>query len=87
VACIVNFAAIPYEDYRIGLPRAGRWHELINTDSTLYGGSGVGNLGEVTAEDIPWHGLNASAALRVPPLGAVWLRYSSASENISNSRG
>jgi 1,4-alpha-glucan branching enzyme len=88
LACIVNFAAIPYEDYRIGLPRPGRWHELINTDSTLYGGSGVGNLGEVVAEEIPWHGLNASVALRVPPLGAVWLRYSSsASENISNSRG
>ncbi|WP_430640947.1 1,4-alpha-glucan branching protein GlgB [Couchioplanes caeruleus] len=75
LACIVNFAAVPHEGYRIGLPRAGVWHEVINTDSTLYGGSGVGNLGEVHAEDVPWHGLNASASLRVPPLGAVWLRF------------
>ncbi|OJF09461.1 1,4-alpha-glucan branching protein GlgB [Couchioplanes caeruleus] len=75
LACIVNFAAIPHEGYRIGLPRAGVWREVINTDSSLYGGSGVGNLGEVHAEAMPWHGLNASASLRVPPLGAVWLRY------------
>jgi 1,4-alpha-glucan branching enzyme len=77
LACIVNFAAVPHEDYRIGLPRAGRWTEVINTDSELYGGSGVGNLGAVDAENIAWHGFDASAALRVPPLGAVWLRYQS----------
>jgi 1,4-alpha-glucan branching enzyme len=75
LACLVSFAAVPFEGYRIGLPRPGRWEEVINTDSELYGGSGVGNLGEVTAEDIPWHGFTASASLRVPPLGAVWLRY------------
>jgi 1,4-alpha-glucan branching enzyme len=73
LACVVNFSAVPHNDYRIGLPRAGVWREVINTDSSLYGGSGVGNLGEVHAEEIPWHGLNASASLRVPPLGAVWL--------------
>ena len=78
VACVVNFAAVPHENYRIGLPRAGVWREVVNTDSTLYGGSGVGNLGEVHAEDLPWHGLNASASLRVPPLGAVWLRFTAA---------
>lgn len=75
MACVVNFAAIPHEGYRIGLPRVGRWHEVVNTDSELYGGSGVGNLGEVIAEDVPWHGFDASVSLRVPPLGAVWLRY------------
>jgi len=75
LACVVNFAAIPHEDYRIGLPRAGVWREVINTDSELYGGSGVGNLGEVHAEALPWHGLDASVSLRVPPLGAVWLHY------------
>ena len=75
LACVVNFAAIPHEGYRIGLPRTGLWREAINTDSELYGGSGVGNLGEVHAEAVPWHGLNASASLRVPPLGAVWLHY------------
>jgi 1,4-alpha-glucan branching enzyme len=75
LACVVNFAAVPFEGYRIGLPKTGAWHEVVNTDSELYGGSGVGNLGEVTAEPLPWHGFNASASLRVPPLGAVWLRY------------
>jgi 1,4-alpha-glucan branching enzyme len=47
---------------------------VINTDSENYGGSGVGNLGRVEAEPLPWHGLDASVSLRVPPLGAVWLR-------------
>jgi 1,4-alpha-glucan branching enzyme len=74
LACVVNFAAVPFEGYRIGLPRTGTWHEVINTDSALYGGSGVGNLGQVEAEARPWHGFNASVSLRVPPLGAVWLR-------------
>ncbi|MEV6495607.1 alpha amylase C-terminal domain-containing protein, partial [Actinoplanes sp. NPDC051633] len=75
LAAVVNFAAVPHEGYRIGLPRPGVWREVINTDSELYGGSGVGNLGEVHAEEIPWHGMNASASLRVPPLGTVWLHY------------
>jgi 1,4-alpha-glucan branching enzyme len=74
LVCVVNFAAVPHEDYRIGLPRAGRWTEVINTDAEGYGGSGVGNMGAVTTEDIPWHGFPSSAALRVPPLGALWLR-------------
>ena len=75
LTCVVNFAAVPQEGYRIGLPRAGRWAEVINTDSELYGGSGVGNLGEVTTDDQPWHGFDQSVSLRIPPLGAVWLRH------------
>jgi 1,4-alpha-glucan branching enzyme len=75
MACIVNFAAIPHHDYRIGLPRTGTWREVVNTDSDLYGGSGVGNMGAVEAEPLPWHGLPASASLNVPPLGALWLRH------------
>jgi 1,4-alpha-glucan branching enzyme len=67
---------MPHDHYRIGLPQAGRWDEVINTDAESYGGSGVGNLGAVEAEEQSWHGLPASTTLRVPPLGAVWLRYS-----------
>jgi len=74
LVCVVNFAAIPHENYRIGLPAAGTWHEVINTDAEHYGGSGVGNLGAVQAEKVPWHTFEASAALRVPPLGTLWLR-------------
>ncbi|GAA0918552.1 1,4-alpha-glucan branching protein GlgB [Virgisporangium aurantiacum] len=74
VACVVNFSALPHENYRIGLPKAGTWLEIVNTDAELYGGSGVGNLGRVTTEDQQWHGQPVSVALRVPPLGALWLK-------------
>ncbi len=74
VACVANFAGIPHEDYRLGLPRDGRWDEVVNTDSDFYTGSGVGNMGAVQAEPEPWHGQPASAQLRLPPLGTIWLR-------------
>jgi 1,4-alpha-glucan branching enzyme len=74
LACIVNFAGGPHESYRLGLPHGGTWVEVLNTDAEIYGGSGVGNLGSVVAEEIPWHGRPFSVSLRVPPLGALWLR-------------
>jgi 1,4-alpha-glucan branching enzyme len=77
VVCAANFAALPHEGYRIGLPHAGRWDEVINTDAESYGGSGVGNLGSFVAEEVPWHGRPASAEIRIPPLGALWLRPAS----------
>jgi 1,4-alpha-glucan branching enzyme len=73
IACIVNFAGHPHDSYRVGLPRAGRWRELVNTDSYDYGGSGVGNLGAVEAVAESWHGLPASAVLALPPMGVLWL--------------
>ncbi|MEV4214460.1 1,4-alpha-glucan branching protein GlgB [Micromonospora sp. NPDC049662] len=73
LVCVANFSALPLHDYRIGLPAGGTWTEVLNTDAHHYGGSGVGNLGEVHAQDVPWHGLVASAALQVPPLGVIWL--------------
>ena len=73
VVCVISFSGVPHENYRVGLPQAGTWTELLNTDALEYGGSGVGNLGQVTAEELPWHGRNASVSLRVPPLGALWL--------------
>jgi 1,4-alpha-glucan branching enzyme len=78
LACVANFGASPHHNYRIGLPSAGRWAELINTDAGSYGGSGVGNLGAVTATEEPWHGKPASAALTIPPLGVLWLAPDSA---------
>ncbi|MET0740499.1 MAG: 1,4-alpha-glucan branching protein GlgB, partial [Candidatus Nanopelagicales bacterium] len=72
VACVTNFSAIPRYDYRIGLPSEGEWVEVLNTDAEIYGGSGVGNLGGVTAEDTTWHGLPASASVTLPPLATVW---------------
>jgi 1,4-alpha-glucan branching enzyme len=78
LACIANFSALPHEGYRVGLPFAGDWQEVLNTDAEIYSGSGVGNLGTVTATSDSWHGRPASAALRVPPLGTVWLRRQAA---------
>lgn len=77
LVCLANFSAVPHEGYRIGMPAAGQWTEVLNTDAELYAGSGVGNLGSVTAVDEPWHGQPASATVTVPPLGTVWLTRSS----------
>lgn len=74
IAVVVNFAGHPHQDFRIGLPKAGTWQELLNTDAEIYGGSGVGNFGTVEAESIPAHGREYSAAITVPPLGSVWLK-------------
>jgi 1,4-alpha-glucan branching enzyme len=73
VACISNFAGMPHDGYRLGLPWAGHWREVVNTDAEAYAGSGVGNLGGVEAGADSWHGQPASAVLRLPPLGTVWL--------------
>ena len=75
LAVVVNFSSEPWYDYEIGLPQAGRWSEIINTDATLYDGSGIGNFGEVTATAEPWGDFPARAKVQVPPLGAVILRY------------
>jgi len=75
LACVANFSSVPHENYRLGLPFAGRWSEILNTDAADYAGSGVGNMGEVVATPAPWHAQPASVIMRVPPLGAVWLRY------------
>jgi 1,4-alpha-glucan branching enzyme len=68
-----NLSPVPRSPYRLGLPRACRWKEAINTDSTFYGGSDMGNLGGVAPEPIPWHGQPVSAEITLPPLAGVWL--------------
>jgi 1,4-alpha-glucan branching enzyme len=73
MACIVNFSGVTHTRYRVGLPTAGRWREVINTDAFDYGGSGAGNMGVIEATPEPYHALPATAALTVPPLGALWL--------------
>jgi 1,4-alpha-glucan branching enzyme len=73
LVCVENLSPVPRHDYRVGLPRAGRWHEILNTDARTYGGTDVGNGGSVFAEAVPAHGLSWSASLDLPPLGVVWL--------------
>jgi 1,4-alpha-glucan branching enzyme len=70
---VANFAAMPHYDYQIGLPSAGSWTEVINTDADVYGGSGVGNMGVLTATKKEWHGRPASAAITIPPMAVLWL--------------
>jgi 1,4-alpha-glucan branching enzyme len=62
------------ENYRLGVPRTGRWEEVLNTDAAHYWGSGQGNLGGVEAGPFPYHGRTHSVTLTLPPLGAVFLK-------------
>ncbi len=75
MAVTSNLSPVPREGHRIGLPFAGRWTEVLNTDAADYGGSGMGNLGSITAEEIPWHGRPASAEIVLPPLSTTFLRF------------
>ncbi len=74
IAGFFNFAGRPHEAYRVGLPFAGQWDEILNTDAAEFGGSGVGNLGVVEASADPWVGRPASATLTLPPLAGLWLK-------------
>ncbi len=76
VACVFNFTPIVRHNYRLGVPRGGRWQEILNTDATAYWGSGQGNLGGVEAAPVPSHGRTHSLHLTLPPLAAVFLKNS-----------
>jgi 1,4-alpha-glucan branching enzyme len=73
LVAVVNFASAARRGYRLGLPQPGRWREILNTDATVYGGSGRGNAGTVVAEERPGNGQRWSAVLTLPPLAAIWL--------------
>jgi 1,4-alpha-glucan branching enzyme len=73
VACVCNLSPVPRERYRLGLPQAGRWVEVLNTDASVYGGGNVGNLGGVQADAQGWHGQPFSAEVTIPPLAVLWL--------------
>ena len=74
VLVVCNLTPVPREHYRLGVPSAGAWHEIVNSDATAYGGSGVGNLGGAQTNAIPSHGRPQSLTLTLPPLGALFLR-------------
>ena len=73
VLVALNFTPVPREGYRLGVPVGGTWREIANSDADVYGGSGVGNLGAVDAEDFESHGRPFSVSLSLPPLGIVML--------------
>jgi len=68
---ILNLTPVPRAGYRVGLPRGGRWREVLNSDSTLYAGSNQGNAGGVLAQATPIHGMPHSAEFLLPPLGVI----------------
>ncbi|WP_121256331.1 1,4-alpha-glucan branching protein GlgB [Nocardioides ferulae] len=74
VVCVSNFSATPHHGYRLGLPAAGVWDEVVNTDAEAYTGSGVGNFGAITAVEGEHSGQPAYADIVVPPLATVWFR-------------
>jgi 1,4-alpha-glucan branching enzyme len=74
IVMVFNFTPVPRLDYRIGVPQPGRYAELLNSDSELYGGSNVGNGGAVDTEPVPTHGFAQSLRLTVPPLGCLYLK-------------
>ncbi len=74
VVVVSNFTPVPRADYRIGVPGPGYYAELLNSDSSLFGGSNVGNTGGVGSEPVAVHGFAQSLGLPVPPLGCPLLK-------------
>ena len=73
VLAVLNFTPVPRANYRVGVPRGGRWSEIVNTDAVEYGGSGIGNSGGADAVPFASHGRPYSLSLQLPPLAAVFL--------------
>jgi 1,4-alpha-glucan branching enzyme len=71
LAVILNLTPVPRPNYRIGLPRAGQWREVLNSDAAFYGGSNQGNFGGVTAGNVVCHGQPHSAEFCLPPLSVI----------------
>jgi len=65
---------VPREGYLTGVPRGGFWREMLNSDSEIYGGGGLGNAGGLEAAPVPCHGRPWSLSLVLPPLGVVFLK-------------
>ncbi|MDB5719372.1 MAG: 1,4-alpha-glucan branching enzyme, partial [Sphingomonas bacterium] len=71
----LNMSPEPRYGYRVGLPAAGRWAEIFNSDANAYGGGNIGSGGIVQAQPVAFHGQSASAEIVIPPLGAIILKY------------
>ena len=76
LAVVINFAGHPHHNFKLGLPIAGEWDEILNSDAAEFGGSGVGNFGKIHANGDGTHGQPHSATISVPPLGAIWFKPS-----------
>ena len=74
VLVVANFTPVPRQSYRVGVPFAGRWNELLNSDADTYAGSNYGNGGGAFTEEVPSHGQSLSLELNLPPLAVLILK-------------
>jgi 1,4-alpha-glucan branching enzyme len=74
VLVVCNFTPVPRSNYLVGVPRAGRWTEILNSDAEIYWGSGVGNFGGKEAMPVAMHGRSWSLNLTLPPLSTIMFR-------------
>ena len=74
VLVVCNMTPVPRSGYGIGVPRPGRWRELLNTDAAMYGGSDMGNDGGCETVPVQRHGEAQSLELTLPPLATVYFR-------------
>ena len=81
LAVVCNFTPVPRPNHRIGVPRAGFWREVVNTDAAIYGGSGQGNLGGLETAPVPSHGRPHSLVMTLPPLAVVAFEWAAESDS------
>ena len=76
IIVVCNFTPVPRQNYRVGVPDGGLYREILNSDSSYYEGSNIGNIGEIQAESISCHNRKFSLNLTLPPLAVVFLNMS-----------
>ena len=74
IVVVLNFTPVPYHDYCVGVPASGNYTELLNSDSSYYDGTDVGNKGQIVSTPESCNGRPHSLRLTLPPLGGVLLR-------------
>jgi 1,4-alpha-glucan branching enzyme len=74
ILAVFNFTPVPRSPYRVGVPCGGYWREIANSDADVFGGSGMGNMGGLTADEAPSHGKPFALTITLPPLAALFFR-------------
>ena len=76
IVVVCNFTPVPRHGYRVGLPGPGSYHQILNSDWPIYGGSGIDNPFPLQAEEIPWQNASWSTLMELPPLGVLYWKKS-----------
>ncbi len=75
IAVVCNFAPVEHRNFRLGVPKKGKWEEILNTDAAQYGGTGHGNFGGLTSVPVPFDGRRQSLTLDLPALSVLFFKY------------